>query len=243
MSESADALPLGPGVRVLDRAGDLIAIEKPAGVLSHPNRSGSAKRCLLEAEYDPDSERYRFPAGELYLLHRLDAPTSGVVVAATDPGVARAGQQAFAERRVRKQYAAAVKGAMRERSAVTWRDRLAVERRSGALRVRTGGDRHAETRARPRAGGGDVSLLTLEPRTGRPHQLRVQAAARGLPIVGDKTYGDFAFNRRVAQRSGHKRLFLHAESIEIDYELEGETYTARFAAPLPEAFEALIAFG
>lgn len=59
--------------------------------------------------------------------------------------------------------------------------------------------------------GGAMALLELRPGTGRTHQLRIQCANRGLPIVGDRTYGDFTKNRNSKVES----LFLHAESIEL----------------------------
>jgi 23S rRNA-/tRNA-specific pseudouridylate synthase len=67
---------------------------------------------------------------------------------------------------------------------------------------------------RPHAGA-QLTLLKLEPITGRTHQLRVQCAFHGVPIVGDGTYGEFVFNREFARRTGHKRMFLHAASLRI----------------------------
>jgi tRNA pseudouridine65 synthase len=91
--------------------------------------------------------------------------------------------------------------------------------------------------------GSRVSLIRLEPRTGRSHQLRVQCAKRGLPIVGDRTYGDFAANRGFAKRGGPRRLFLHALEIGFEYKLGGREYAFSAEAPLPAEFSASVEFG
>jgi 23S rRNA pseudouridine955/2504/2580 synthase len=60
-----------------------------------------------------------------------------------------------------------------------------------------------------------LSLLSLKPLTGRTHQLRVQAAHHQLPIIGDRTYGDFKINAHAKQSWGLQRLMLHAEHIQM----------------------------
>jgi 23S rRNA-/tRNA-specific pseudouridylate synthase len=82
-----------------------------------------------------------------------------------------------------------------------------------------------------------LTLIQLEPRTGRSHQLRVQCARRNLPIVGDQTYGDFARNRAFAKSTGSKRLFLHSITTEFNYEYRGARQVFSATAPLPEEFE------
>ena len=82
-----------------------------------------------------------------------------------------------------------------------------------------------------------VSLIRLEPQTGRSHQLRVQCAKRGLPIVGDKTYGNFAANRLFARAGGARRMFLHSLEVSLDYSLGGAKFGFSAVAPLPPEFE------
>jgi 23S rRNA pseudouridine955/2504/2580 synthase len=77
---------------------------------------------------------------------------------------------------------------------------------------------------------GDFSLLEVELRTGRTHQIRVHLAHLGFPIVGDEKYGDFALNRDL-QKAGMKRMFLHAASIRLPHPLSGEVLA--LTAPLP----------
>jgi tRNA pseudouridine65 synthase len=237
------ALPLGKGVALRARDGQgLAAFAKPAGVLSHPNAPGEERRALLQAPYDLAAECYEWPGGRLWLLNRLDSATSGIILAAADAALAKAVREQFKRKEVRKVYQALVFGAPHPASQV-WRDRLRVEKRAGQIRSSAGQGVPAESAMRVvRAGRGAprLTLLQLEPRTGRSHQLRVQCAQRGLPIVGDQTYGDFRLNREFAKRSGTKRLFLHSLETSFDYEFAGRRQAFAAAAPLPPEFEAFL---
>lgn len=240
-------LPLGPGVQVLaEDACGVLALAKPAGVLSHPNVPGEEPRALLHAAYDLDSGCYTWPAvpgdpgGRCWLLNRLDSATSGVILACRRADVAAGIQAQFRRRQVRKVYLALVFGAPRA-PVQLWRDLLAVDRRDGRIRTSAhAGHIPAECRmslVRRGLRPPSVSLLRLEPRTGRSHQLRVQCARRGLPIVGDQTYGDFARNRDFARLAGTRRLFLHSAETAFDYEVGGERHAFTARAPLPPEFE------
>jgi 23S rRNA-/tRNA-specific pseudouridylate synthase len=142
---------------------------------------------------------------------------------------------------VRKVYHALVFGAPRQPIEL-WRDLLAVEKKDGRIRTAArAGHIPAECRmsvARPGFRQPRLTLLKLEPRTGRSHQLRVQCAKRGLPIVGDQTYGDFARNREFARQAGTKRLFLHSTETSFDYQYAGATHAFQARARLPAEFEA-----
>ncbi|MDX1374418.1 MAG: pseudouridine synthase, partial [Burkholderiales bacterium] len=95
--------------------------------------------------------------------------------------------------------------------------------------VRAGGAA-AATRARPLAVADDLSLLELELLTGRTHQIRVHLAHVGHPVVGDDKYGDFAFNRALAQR-GARRLCLHARRLELVHPVSGARLHLESAMP------------
>lgn len=273
MSSSADedfrkeleaTLPFGHGVRVLaaDAAG-IFALEKPAGTMTHPNAPGIAKKSLFAGDYSLRDECYscRVPGGKIrrvFVLNRLDSPTSGIVLAATDERVAAAARRAFREGGVKKIYAAIVRGKVVPAREL-WQDFLRRGRsRDGALRVEIARANSrdallAETlcevvRTGTLALGDDGApvagtLLRLEPHTGRTHQLRVQCASRGTPIFGDKTYGDFRLNARAASYAVpavRDRLFLHAESTEITFPLLGKIVRFAAASPLPSEFSALL---
>ncbi|RME73371.1 MAG: RNA pseudouridine synthase [Verrucomicrobia bacterium] len=240
-------IPFGPDVTVLrmDPCG-LIAVDKPAGILSHPNRPGEKARAVVAADYDERAQCYRWsgPDGaerRLWLLHRLDSATSGVLLLAADPAVAEAAKAAFKARTTQKKYLAIVAGHPRERRA-EWRDTMAVKRGRGQVRAASGGGVTAITAMRlirliP--GPPALAVVALEPRTGRTHQLRFQCARRQIPILGDQTYGNFRLNRDLGRRLGTDRLFLHAASISLEFALGGRRHRFSAAAPEPDEFVAL----
>jgi len=241
-----DTLPLGAGVKLLARdANGLAAFDKPAGLLSHANGSEDEARSLLTCRYDKEAECFTWKTGDgaprqLWLLNRLDSATSGVILATADAELANEIRGQFKRKRVRKIYHALVFGGP-ARAVELWRDLLAVEKRGGQIRTAThAGNVPAETQmtvVRSRRTEPRVSLLRLEPRTGRSHQLRVQCAKRHVPIVGDQTYGDFARNREFAKLAATKRLFLHSLETNFTYEWRGRNFAFAARAPLPPEFE------
>ncbi len=243
--------PLGRGVRVVaTHPAGLIAFEKPAGLMAHPNQPAEEKQALVRAPYDLERECYRIPLADggtrtVFLLNRIDSPTSGLVLGATDLQVARAVRQAFKENEVHKTYFALVKGGRLQPPRGRWIDRLARRKIGATVRMGVGaGGVPAATDFLWRRSGGKkdapVSLLELFPLTGRTHQLRVQCAAHRAPIVGDKTYGDFGFNRRVVAAGSADRLFLHAAALELVFPWKGREEKFRAESPLPESFAALL---
>lgn len=239
-----EGLPWGRGIRVLaEDASGMVALSKPAGVLSHPNTAAASDRAILTAEFDAKGDCYvvpELPEGRFWLLNRLDSATSGVILGAVREATAQSGWQAFRQRRVSKRYVAQVFGHPSP-GEQTWRDRLGVEKRGGRIRTSSRGALPSECRMKPLDGGtvGDleVSLIQLEPRTGRSHQLRVQCARRHLPIVGDQTYGDFARNRAWTRLTGSKRLYLHACAVSFSYEVDGRRHEFSASAPIPPEFQ------
>lgn len=249
MSAEADSfwasLPLGRQVTVLTHdANGLAALNKPAGVLSHPNETGDEPRSLLQARYVFDGEYFEWKPESgapqrLWLLNRLDSATSGVILAAADGALAAEIRAQFKRKQVRKIYHALVFGGPRQPIEL-WRDRLAIEKRAGVIRTAAAaGNVPAECRmsvVRTSQREPRVSLLKLEPRTGRSHQLRVQCAKRHLPIIGDQTYGDFSRNREFAKAARTKRLFLHSLETTFDYDWKGQRVSFQAQAPLPPEF-------
>lgn len=250
---AADDIPFGPGVRLIvaDAAG-LLALDKPAGVLSHPNAPGASPKALLNAEYDHEEECYRFPSPSgpmrrIWLLNRLDSPTGGVVLACADGALAAHIRALFARREIDKVYHAVVKGARILPEQGEWHDLL---RKSGGddtrfVRASAGaGGARAESHYRRLRGNRTLpalSLLRLEPKTGRTHQLRIQCALHGHPIAGDKTYGDFAMNRTLAERDARfDRLFLHCSRTALTYERGGVTHDFVAESPMPAEFLAVL---
>ena len=95
---------------ILHRDQWLIVVNKPGGVLSHPNASGKPQRAAFEGRYDLERKCFRSPAGSVWLVHRLDQDTSGVLIGALDAETAKKCREAFEAGQVRKQYNALVSG-------------------------------------------------------------------------------------------------------------------------------------
>jgi 23S rRNA pseudouridine955/2504/2580 synthase len=145
----------------------------------------------------------------------------------------------FREGGIDKRYLALVKG--------YWRDKLRNVKlplhkyltAEGERRVRVdpeGKPAHSIMRLKGRwkTPLGEFSLLEVELRTGRTHQIRVHLAHLGYPILGDEKYGDFTLNRDL-QKTGLKRMFLHAALMRLPHPLSGEKLS--LAAPLPAELE------
>ena len=255
MTTSTDWIPFGRGVRVVaEHPCGLIAVAKPDGILSHPNPGEAAEKgtVLIAGNYSLDEEAFHVRDGKggirrVYLLNRLDSPTSGVLLLSLDAGVADVVRKMFARSQVSKRYVALIRGRGLRAPRGTWQDQLSKSKGpGGGVRSEAGTGAPAVTvYAWQRAAEGSLplSLIRLEPRTGRTHQLRVQTAEHGHPILGDRTYGDFEFNKVVGTSRGFKRLFLHAESTELSFDWQGAQVVFKAVAPMPEEFTEALAAG
>lgn len=235
---------LGRGVRELWRDDALWVLDKPSGTLSHPNPPASrAANALIDAEYDAERELYRIREDgrtiRVWLVHRLDRDTSGVILCAFTQEAANTLKEALRRREVRKEYRALVLG-VPDGASGEWRDHLERSRRDGRVEVEVVRDSPANAATRYRVvqalAKPGVALLALTPREGRTHQLRVQCARHGHPIAGDDRYGDFGANRHLAKHAGLKRMFLTAHRLgfrhpgtgaELDFEAELRPELAR----------------
>ena len=215
-----EAIPLD----VLYEDADLVAINKPAGMVVHPaygHTSGTLVNALLhhwpEVAQVGDAHR----AG---IVHRLDKDTSGVIVIARTPEAYRDLQAQFAARSVTKRYLALVE---RHPQTATGRIEAAIGRdpRQRKRMAVTRDGREAVSEYKVLVFYAERALLEVFPKTGRTHQIRVHLAFIGCPVVGDRVYG---FRK---QRLKLKRLFLHAADLAIRSPTSGDPLT--FSAPLP----------
>lgn len=225
----------------------IIVIDKPAGLLVHPVRSGDPGTLVdfLLARW-PEIRGVGYDALRPGIVHRLDADTSGVMVIAKTNETFEHLKGLFQERRIEKTYLALVHGAMRERSgeivypighgAHTAAKRT-VKRENSKIR----GEREAFTAWRlikqyespsTRPGAG-FAFLEVTPKTGRTHQIRVHMAAVGHPIAGDPLYG----SRRLPSPPGLTRLFLHASH--LAFSLPGGRRLV-FESDLPVALQRVV---
>lgn len=243
-------LPLGSGVKVLNYDPDttLFALDKTEGLRSHPNKPGIDKNSLLLAPYDGVQECYFcdvYGVGQIpvFLLNRLDAPTSGVILLCLNAELVPEIHKLFKQHKVQKTYTAIVKGIAKIKQG-TWRDKLSSQKLGEKVRTQKGGERLAETDYQQigRNNYLGISLCELMPVTGLTHQLRVQGALHNHPILGDKTYGDFSFNKEIQRKTSCKRLFLHSSKIHLSYSFKQKGYTFTAESRLPEEFDAFMEF-
>jgi 23S rRNA pseudouridine1911/1915/1917 synthase len=236
-----------PALVVLYEDNHCVAVAKPAplltqGVAYRPPREEAAEPVpSLESQVKAYlKERYHKP-GNVYLgiPHRLDRPVSGVVLFARNTKAARRLAEQFQERQVRKVYWAVVEGAGPSAEG-TWEDwlrKLPDEARAERTDPDAPRARHARTHYRRLSGGDDWALVELRPETGRMHQLRVQAATRGWPILGDLLYGARQPFGPPAEEPRDRVIALHARSLTFLHPIRYEPLTV--TAPLPEAWRAL----
>jgi len=246
----SEALPLNENVRILEANADgLVAIEKPPGALSHPNKREEIARSVLRANYDYANE-YFFWEGEegrecrAWLINRLDSPTSGVMLLALNEQISGIVKQVFATHKASKFYYAIVRHVPKT-NAGTWSDKLRKDAVVGARKIKKLRQVSAKSDfqliTKP-TGGFPVAMLKLSPITGRTHQLRVQCKKHGHPIVGDRTYGHFAFNKEVRLETGEKRMMLHSAETVLNYYYKGRVRTFRAKSEIPDAFHRVLQF-
>lgn len=210
-----------PGTTSLDVLHEddaLIVLLKPAGVpTANAPRGTLSMYSLVQAG--------RPPGAFLGVVSRLDAPVSGVLVFAKTRAAAAALAAQFREHAVEKQYVAVVGGRFPAPLGVwvDWHDEVERHVEDESARGAAVGPRHAHVRARVVRRAGEVSLVELEPSTGRRHQLRLQLSGRGCPIIGDRRYGSrLPFPQGIALHA-RRLVFTHPAS----------TTPCSFTAPPP----------
>ncbi|MDZ7776085.1 MAG: pseudouridine synthase [Bacteroidales bacterium] len=175
----------------------------------------------------------------VYNVHRLDSKTSGVMILAFSPATAKALTGLFEERMVRKEYVALVKG---DPGAGTFDNKVVVKKKSrfkkpAITHYRTLNITHTKMVTKE----GDplkLSLVLLQPETGRWHQLRQHLANNRTDIIGDTHHGDFSLNRQIFEKTGVKRLMLHASQLSFIHPGTGKNVI--FKSELPEEFSRLV---
>jgi 23S rRNA pseudouridine1911/1915/1917 synthase len=214
---------------------DLLVINKPGWLVCHPSKNGPLSSLVgVVREYTG--------ADKLHLVARLDRETSGLILFAKRPAVARKFQMAIQNRIVKKAYLALMEG---ELTAPVHVDRSIARRRGGPVMVKSevSTDRTAQsavTDFHPLLSGNGLTLCRVEPQTGRKHQIRVHAEHLGHRIVGDKIYGpdetlyiefiEKGWTERLAAHLPMQRQALHC----YEYDFQFPEGSLRFTAPMPD---------
>lgn len=222
---------------------DLIAVNKPAGLLTVPGRKGGVSlREVIGAAAGVKAF--------LLLVHRLDRQTSGVLLLAKHTDAQRSLQKQFQERRVHKEYLAIVRG-----QPVEDRGRIQLlmaphARVTGKMVVKQHKGKHSTTDWEVAERFGGAALLRCHPLTGRQHQIRVHLAHIGLPLLVDPLYGEaeafylsqlkpgYRPSSRHEERPLIERLTLHAHVLGFAHPRDDRP--VRIEAPLPKDFRATV---
>lgn len=214
--QMSDYTPPNTPLDILHEDHEILAVNKPAGLLSVPGKGAELADCLiarLEAAYP-----------QVLLVHRLDRDTSGVMVFGLTPHAQRHLGLQFEKRQTKKTYLARVAGRLEPKTGtvdlpliVDWPNRplQKVDHEAG---------KPAVTDWRVMKASDTESRIKLFPQTGRSHQLRVHMLALGHPILGDPLYAPETADQ-------HPRMMLHAEELRLRHPDGGEGMKFRVAAP------------
>lgn len=227
--EAVELVPQRLPLDVIYEDGDVVVVNKPAGLVVHPapgHEIGTLVNALLAhfPELAGLTEEEEEAAHRPGIVHRLDKQTSGLILVAKHEAARRFLQRQFRQRKVKKTYVALVEGRLQPPDGIIdapigrdpqHRQRMAVLQRGG---------RPAQTVYHLIEYLNDYSLVSVQPITGRTHQIRTHFAAIDHPVVGDRVYG----YRR--QRLDIGRQFLHAWKLALTLP-SGEA--REFIAPLP----------
>jgi tRNA pseudouridine32 synthase/23S rRNA pseudouridine746 synthase len=215
MTQLSDYDPPDSPLDLMHEDAEVLAVNKPAGLLSVPGRGPHLSDCLLT--------RVQAAFPHALLVHRLDRDTSGVMVFALSPHAQRHLSMQFEKRTTRKTYVARVWGRLEPKVGtvdlpliVDWPNRplQKVDHETGKPAI-------TDWRVQRYAAG--ETRVRLMPKTGRSHQLRVHMLALGHPILGDPLYA-------TGPAAAFDRLMLHSEELRIKHPDSGIALKFRAAA-------------
>lgn len=221
-----------PVLTLLYRDAAVVAVDKPAGITVTPSPRPGDGPCLRD-------QLVAALSVPVWVVHRIDRETSGVVIFALTAAAHRALSMTFEARRAAKRYLAFTAGCPSPRAAVI--DTPLHEGRKGRMRPAQPGEHGAvdartsyEVRQTWRHGGDTVSLVEARPETGRHHQIRVHLRSVGAPLLGDSVYGRQAHWPEAllaSQRTLAPRLALHAVSLQVPHPDTGAPLVLEAALP------------
>ena len=210
-------------VEILFENEDLIVANKPEGLAAIPERQTQAEsESLFGILCAERSER-------LYIVHRIDKDTSGLIVFARNAEAHRRLSMQFERRVVHKTYLALVHGVMSTEQGVI--DKPLGRFGSGRVGINPQRGRSSLTEYLVLRRFPAYTLVEAYPKTGRRHQIRVHLYSIGHPIVGDRLYGDPALQR------DYPRMMLHAQKLTLRLPDE---QPLTLEAPIPESFERVL---
>jgi 23S rRNA pseudouridine1911/1915/1917 synthase len=224
------ALPktvLSSGMKVFFEDAALIVIDKPENLLSVASEAEPERTAYFQLT-DYLRQGRGHARDRVWIVHRLDRETSGLMIFAKTPGAKQTLQAGWDE--AEKRYEAVVEGKLRGESGILESDLDETSPFKVYGAVRSAQTRHAITHYRVLSRSHRRTLVELTLKTGRRHQIRVQLADAGFPIIGDKKYG--------AKTDPVKRLALHACALRFPHPVTQKEL--RFTSPLPKELARLM---
>lgn len=218
---------------ILYRDDDYIAVDKPAGLQVHRSWiSEESEQFLMQRLRDQIGRR-------VFIIHRLDRPTSGVILFALSSEAAREACALFEQRRVNKRYLAVVRGYTDDQGHIDYP--LREEPHKPLQEAVTDYRTLARVELPIPLGRYDTcrySLVEVTPLTGRSRQIRKHFHHIFHPLIGDTSHGEGRHNRLYRERFDIHRLLLHAWKLDLPHPVSGEPLA--ITAPLPESFKRLM---
>ena len=206
-------------LEIIYRDDELIAINKPAGMLVHRSWLDKHETVFAMQTLRDQIGQHVFP------IHRLDRPTSGVLLFALNSEMARIMNELFEQHQMQKSYLAIVRGYLQGEGRIDYPLKVQLDKiadkfsqEKEAQNAITDYQHLAQVEMPYPAGKFQTarySLVQLFPQTGRKHQLRRHLKHLFHPIMGDTNYGDLHQNRALTANTGCDRLFLHANSLQF----------------------------
>jgi len=216
----------------------LIAVNKPGGLLTQAPPGVPSLEAEVKAYV---KEKYAKPAGVyLGIPHRLDRPVSGVMLFARNTKAAQRLAKQFQEHAVEKVYWTAVQGEVipAEGEWSDWLLKLPDQARAVVTEAGMVGAKFAVSRYRVLHAVPGGMLLEIRPQTGRMHQIRVQAASRGHPVLGDELYGATIPFGPPADLPRDRIIALHARSLALTHPFTKQPL--QIMAPMAQTWQSLI---
>ncbi len=225
-NEAAKRLGRLDGISILHEDDALLVIYKDAGVLSMASKNPRDRNAYQQlTEY----VKFEHPRNRIFIVHRLDRDTSGVMIYAKTEAVKDKLQENWHDDVKKRLYTAVVEGdvVIEEDTISSWLNETTTHRVYSTTKDE--GGKHAVTHYKKIRGNDEFSLLEVELETGRKNQIRVHMHDIGHPVVGDKKYG--------SRKNPIRRLGLHATTLELIHPTTGKLVT--YTAPAPGVFRGL----
>ncbi len=215
-----DFLNAGKSIKIVYEDENILLIDKPAGILSHPDEDNYTdtaitriKRYLYEkGEYIPDSEMSFAPA----LVNRIDRNTCGIIIATKNAEALRILNEKLKNRELHKLYLCIVMGKLKNSSGLIEGFLEKNEKQNKVYISNTSTDKSKSIATKYNVLGykNGLSLVEVELLTGRTHQIRASFSHLGTPLLGDGKYGTNAQNK---QFGGYKKQFLYSYKLTFDF--------------------------